>query len=105
MASATCIASSRVGTSTSAAGRLRPSPCAAIRCRSGSANAAVFPVPVAAWPSRSRPASSGGIGLALDGRRLLVAELREGSHEALVESELQEAAVFPLTGRVDHTGG
>ena len=31
------------------------------RCSSGRANAAVLPVPVAAWPSRSRPASSGGI--------------------------------------------
>ena len=31
------------------------------RCSSGSANAAVLPVPVAAWPSRSRPSISGGI--------------------------------------------
>jgi len=31
------------------------------RSRIGSANAAVFPVPVAAWPSRSRPAMSAGI--------------------------------------------
>ena len=31
------------------------------RCSIGRANAAVLPVPVAAWPSRSRPASSGGI--------------------------------------------
>ena len=29
--------------------------------RIGSANAAVLPVPVCAWPSTSRPASSGGI--------------------------------------------
>lgn len=32
-----------------------------IVCSSGSENAAVLPVPVAAWPSRSRPASIGGI--------------------------------------------
>src|SRR5204863_388861 len=31
------------------------------RCSKGNANAAVFPVPVAAWPRRSRPSSSGGI--------------------------------------------
>ena len=43
----------------------RRAPCvrrwSSSRCRIGSANAAVLPVPVAAWPSRSRPASSGGI--------------------------------------------
>ncbi len=31
------------------------------RCSSGSANAAVLPVPVAAWPTTSRPSSSAGI--------------------------------------------
>ena len=30
-------------------------------CSAGRANAAVLPVPVAAWPSTSRPASSGGM--------------------------------------------
>ena len=37
------------------------SPSSARWCSSGRAKAAVFPVPVAACPSRSRPASSGGI--------------------------------------------
>jgi hypothetical protein len=42
------------------------SPCtpdarASTRSTSGSANAAVFPVPVAARPITSRPASSGGM--------------------------------------------
>ena len=32
-----------------------------MRHSSGSANAAVLPVPVCAWPSTSRPSSSGGI--------------------------------------------
>src|SRR5205085_2855003 len=41
-------------------GRMRPC-CAASRWTRGRANAAVLPVPVAAWPIRSRPKSSGGI--------------------------------------------
>ena len=32
-----------------------------IICSAGSAKAAVLPVPVAAWPSTSRPASTSGI--------------------------------------------
>ena len=32
-----------------------------MRCSIGSANAAVLPVPVSAWPSRSRPSSSSGM--------------------------------------------
>ena len=60
-ASATCIASSRVGTRTSA--DVLPSAAWPIGMRwsVGSANAAVLPVPVGASASRSRPASSGGI--------------------------------------------
>src|SRR4051795_1531277 len=52
------MASSRVGTSTSACGE---SPPGTIRCRSGSANAAVLPVPVAAWPTTSEFLSRAGI--------------------------------------------
>ena len=62
-ASATWIASSRVGASTRARGGL-PLPPGVSDCSSGSANAAVLPVPVAAWPTRSRPSSSGGIACA-----------------------------------------
>ena len=60
-ASATCIASSRVGTRTSA--EVLPSPAfpMGMRWSVGSANAAVLPVPVGASARRSRPASSGGI--------------------------------------------
>ena len=47
----------------------------------GSANAAVLPVPVAACASRSRPARSSGNRLALDRRRLFVAERGDGAHE------------------------
>jgi hypothetical protein len=65
MASATCMHSSRVGTSTSARGAPLPAPRggapSTIRWSNGSANAAVFPVPVAAMPSASRPESSTGI--------------------------------------------
>ena len=57
------MASSRVGVSTSARmGRLpSPSGWAQSRCSIGRAKAAVFPVPVWAQPTRSRPASTGGI--------------------------------------------
>lgn len=57
-ASATWMASSRVGASTNACGLtwLRSA-----LDSTGSANAAVLPVPVWAWPSTSRPASSAGM--------------------------------------------
>ena len=61
MAWETCIASSRVGTTTNAYGALVPRTARCSRVRIGRANAAVLPVPVAAWPSTSRPATSGGI--------------------------------------------
>ena len=54
IASLTCTASSRVGTSTSTDGSARR--LVSMRCSAGRANAAVLPVPVAACPSRSRPA-------------------------------------------------
>ena len=57
-ASATWIASSRVGASTSTCGLLA---AASSRASAGRAKAAVLPVPVWAWPSTSRPASSGGM--------------------------------------------
>ena len=63
--------------------RGRPS---ARRCSIGSANAAVLPVPVAAWPSRSRPAMQRRDRLALDRRRLLVAERGQRFHDARVEA-------------------
>src|SRR5258705_13022044 len=49
----TCSASSRVGTTMRACGRLS---VASTFSRIGMANAAVFPVPVCAWAKRSRPA-------------------------------------------------
>src|SRR5579875_3025121 len=52
------MASSRVGTRTSACGA-RPPICS--RSSTGSAKAAVLPVPVAAWPTTSRPDSTAGI--------------------------------------------
>jgi hypothetical protein len=62
IASATCIASSRVGTSTSPAVGWRPTaPASTMRCSIGNAKAAVFPVPVAACASRSRPSSTIGM--------------------------------------------
>ncbi len=61
IASATCIASSRVGTRTRPLVRPRSWPSSAIRWSMGSAKAAVLPVPVAAWPSTSRPESSTGM--------------------------------------------
>jgi len=51
-ASATCLASSRVGVSTSARGVPVAPPS---RCNSGSMKAAVFPVPVWARPPASLP--------------------------------------------------
>ncbi len=57
-ASHTCSASSRVGASTSACGFLWP---VSICDSTGSANAAVLPVPVWARPTTSRPCSSTGM--------------------------------------------
>jgi hypothetical protein len=63
MLSATWVASSRVGTSTSARALRGPSGgvCFDSRCSSGRPKAAVLPVPVWAPPSRSWPASASGI--------------------------------------------
>ena len=60
-ASATCMASSRVGTSTSACASKGRRSFGVTSCIMGSAKAAVLPVPVAAWPSTSRPAISAGM--------------------------------------------
>ncbi len=57
-ASETWMASSRVGTSTSACGACR---LRSICDRMGSAKAAVLPVPVWAWPMMSAPSSSAGM--------------------------------------------
>ena len=56
----------------------------------GSPNAAVFPVPVCAWPITSWPASSSGIACSWIGGRIDVAELVERPQELLGESELDE---------------
>ena len=64
----------------------------------GRANAAVLPVPVAAWPSRSRPASSDGDGLALDRRGLLVAELGDGGDEVVGQAQVVEARLVGVVG-------
>ena len=53
------MASSRVGTRINAIGTTLAA--VSIICSAGRANAAVLPVPVAAWPSRSRPASRWGM--------------------------------------------
>ena len=87
----TCAASSRVGTSTSARGAREPrgfgcSSCS--RCSSGSAKAAVLPVPVWAAASRSRPSSTGGNAARLDGGGLRVAEFLDGTQEFGREAEL-----------------
>jgi len=67
-AAVTCIASSRVGVSTSTRG---PRPClagaSARRCSAGSTKAAVLPVPVGAETIRSKPVSAGGIDFACTG--------------------------------------
>ena len=60
MAEATWTASSRVGTRTIAL-TLRRSALPAMRCKSGSANAAVLPVPGAARPTMSRPAGDSAL--------------------------------------------
>jgi hypothetical protein len=57
-ASATWMASSRVGASTSACGLVL---ARSMLASTGSANAAVLPVPVCAWPSTSRPFSNAGM--------------------------------------------
>ena len=64
------------------------------RCRIGSANAAVLPVPVAAWPRRSLPSISGGIVSCWIGRGLLVAEGGERRDDLVVEAEGGEAGVL-----------
>ncbi|KAG1343486.1 hypothetical protein G6F61_014847 [Rhizopus arrhizus] len=57
-ASATWMASSRVGARIRAWGLIC---CRSMLDSTGSANAAVLPVPVWAWPSTSRPSSSAGM--------------------------------------------
>ena len=59
MTSCTCVASSRVGTRTSARGR-RGRDCTVLTT-SGMPKASVLPDPVGALPQMSRPASAGGI--------------------------------------------
>ncbi len=66
----------------------------------GSAKAAVLPVPVAAWPSRSLPASSRGIALALDRRRLPRIRARLSAGGQLVnEPETAKTAQCPVVFR------
>ena len=98
IASDTCMASSRVGTSTSAPGGAWPRPSAAIRWSSGSAKAAVLPVPVAAWPEQVAPLEQRRDRLALDRRRLLVAEARERRQELRAQPEIGEGG--PVRGGV-----
>ena len=89
-ASATCIASSRVGTSTRPRVR-RGGPGLAASCARrwiiGSANAAVLPVPVAACASRSRARQHERNRPPLDRRRLLVAEAGDRLDEGLGQAE------------------
>ena len=59
IASLTWTASSRVGTTTSAVGSAGAP--GSMVWSTGSAKAAVLPVPVAAWPTRSTPVSRIGI--------------------------------------------
>ena len=58
-----------------------------MRCSIGSAKAAVLPVPVAACAEQVAAGEQERNRLALDGRRLLVAERGDGGDDGLVESE------------------
>ena len=64
-----------------------PSP---IRCSIGSANAAVLPVPVPAWPSRSRPFEKQRDRFALNRRRFLVSERGDAVGQLALQSEGRE---------------
>ena len=84
-----------------ASARARGRACAAARdggfssrwCSIGNANAAVLPVPVAAWREHVAPGQQERNGLALHGRRLFVAERRHGAHEGAGEAECGKTAL------------
>ena len=87
MSSSICTASSRVGAST------RPRMCPPVdgvfsrRCRIGSRNAAVLPVPVSAQAMRSVACEDDGKDRALDGRGLDEAAVGDAFEEARVQVE------------------
>ena len=87
-----------------ARGRAAPRRSSASRCASrsisGSANAAVLPVPVPAWPIRSRPVEQQRNRFALDGRGLFVAEGRHGLDEGIGEAEAIESNGSGMGGTV-----
>ena len=61
-----------------------------MRDRIGSANAAVLPVPVCAWPTTSCPGEHLRDGRRLDRRRRLVADVIERFDDRFVEREIAE---------------
>ena len=81
------LASSRVGASTSAAGR---GPSAAMRSASGIAKASVLPEPVGDFASTSRPARMSPIDEALYGERLGDAAAPEGASDGIGNAETGE---------------
>ena len=73
------------------------------RCRIGSANAAVLPVPVWAQPSTSRPVEDVGDGLRLDGRGGGVTFGGDGAQDGLGEPQIGKLhrTVLQMVQRVD----
>ena len=68
----------------------RASASGSMRARIGSANAAVLPVPVCAWPSTSRPCEQRRDGGGLDRRGRLVADVGQGAQQRLRQAEVGE---------------
>ncbi len=88
--SATCIASSRVGTRTSARGRFGRALPSASRASMARPNARVLPEPVWARPSTSRPARASGMVAVWIGNGVVMPDSASAREQRLRQAQLSE---------------
>src|SRR5581483_7087893 len=90
----TCMASSRVGTSTSEVGE--PGSAFTVRCSNGRPKAKVFPDPVLALPQTSRPAIASGMVWAWIGKGSVIpAEVRASTRRWSTPREAKVGTLAP----------